>query len=47
MSGASAIAIAVGISEAVVGITMVAFGTSVPELATSITAVKRGKYSAF
>lgn len=45
VEGASAIAITAGISEAVVGITMVAFGTSVPELATSITAAKRGKHA--
>ena len=47
VDGASAIAIALGISESVVGLTMVAFGTSVPELATSMTAVKRGKHAMF
>ena len=36
-----------GVSESVVGLTMVAFGTSVPELATSITAAKRGKHDMF
>jgi cation:H+ antiporter len=47
VNGASAIAIALGVSESVVGLTMVAFGTSVPELATSMTAVKRGKHAMF
>ncbi len=47
VQGASAIAISLGVSESVVGLTMVAFGTSVPELATSITAVKRGKHAMF
>ena len=47
VDGASAIAIALGVSESVVGLTMVAFGTSVPELATSMTAVKRGKHAMF
>ena len=45
VDGASAIALAMGVSESVVGLTMVAFGTSVPELATSITAAKRGKHA--
>ena len=47
VEGASEIAIAMGVSESVVGLTMVAFGTSVPELATSITAAKRGKHAMF
>ncbi len=47
VDGASDIAIALGVSESVVGLTMVAFGTSVPELATSITAAKRGKHAMF
>ena len=47
VQGASEIALALGVSESVVGLTMVAFGTSVPELATSITAAKRGKHAMF
>ena len=47
VQGASEIALAMGVSESVVGLTMVAFGTSVPELATSITAAKRGKHAMF
>lgn len=47
VEGASTIAISLGVSESVVGLTMVAFGTSVPELATSISAVKRGKHAMF
>ncbi len=38
VDGASGIAISMGISESVVGLTIVAAGTSLPELATSITA---------
>ena len=45
VEGASDIALTMGVPEAVVGLTMVAFGTSVPELATSITAGKRGKHA--
>ena len=47
VKGASEIAIAMGVSESVVGLTMVAFGTSVPELATSMAAAKRGKHAMF
>ena len=47
VQGASEIAIALGVSESVVGLTMVAFGTSVPELATSMAAAKRGKHAMF
>jgi len=47
VEGASDIALAMGVSESVVGLTMVAFGTSVPELATSVTAAKRGKHAMF
>jgi cation:H+ antiporter len=41
--GAKALAIAFGISERVVGLTVVAFGTSVPELASSLVAAYRRK----
>lgn len=39
--GALEIAYAMGISEAIIGLTLVAFGTSLPELATSIVASLR------
>lgn len=41
--GAVAIATEFGVSDAVIGLTVVAVGTSLPELATSITAALRGK----
>ncbi len=40
--GAVSIALALGVPEEVVGLTMVAFGTSLPELATAIAAARRG-----
>lgn len=40
---ASDIASGLGVSEAVVGLTIVAFGTSLPELATSVTAALKGR----
>ena len=40
---ASAIAIAFGMSETLVGLTIVAIGTSLPELVTSLTALKKGE----
>ncbi|OCX66583.1 sodium:proton exchanger [Thioclava sp. SK-1] len=43
VSGASDIARAFGISEAVIGLTLVAIGTSLPELATSVTAAMKGR----
>lgn len=39
VTGATALAESIGISDLVIGVTIVAFGTSLPELATSITAV--------
>ncbi len=42
LSGALAISRAVGMSERVIGLTVMALGTSLPELATSIQAVRRG-----
>ncbi len=41
--GAVDIARAFGVSEAVIGLTIVAIGTSLPELAASVTAARRGE----
>lgn len=43
VTGASGIASSLGVSDAVIGLTIVAVGTSLPELATSITAALKGK----
>ncbi|MBR4446819.1 calcium/sodium antiporter [Methanobrevibacter sp.] len=43
VDSASAIAIALGMSETLVGLTIVAIGTSLPELVTSIAALKKGE----
>jgi len=43
VSGATTIAGAFGVSELVIGLTVVALGTSLPELATSITASLKGE----
>lgn len=43
VDGASGLASAMGISEAVIGLTIVAVGTSLPELATSIVAATKDK----
>ncbi len=43
VSGAVDIAEAVGVSNAVIGLTVVAIGTSLPELATSVVAAARGE----
>ena len=43
VSGATDIARVLGISEAVIGLTLVAIGTSLPELATSVIAALRGR----
>lgn len=42
VDGASGIARALGVSDAVIGLTIVAAGTSLPELATSVTAAVKG-----
>ncbi len=42
VQGSVSIARAAGVSEAVIGLTLVAFGTSLPELATSMIAALRG-----
>lgn len=43
VSGASGIASGLGVSDAIIGLTIVAAGTSLPELATSVTAAIKGK----
>ena len=43
VDSASSIAIALGMSETLVGLTIVAIGTSLPELVTSLTALKKGE----
>ncbi|MDQ7020519.1 MAG: hypothetical protein Q9M91_01595 [Candidatus Dojkabacteria bacterium] len=41
--GASNLATQFGLSEAVVGLTVVAIGTSLPELITSLVVARKGK----
>lgn len=43
VAGASGIAGSMGVSEAIIGLTIVAAGTSLPELATSVVAALKGK----
>lgn len=43
VEGASGLALSFGVSEAVIGLTIVAAGTSLPELATSVVAAVKGK----
>lgn len=43
VDGASALASRLGVSQAIIGLTMVAAGTSLPELATSVVAARKGK----
>ena len=43
VEGATAVAYAVGMTERVVGLTVVAAGTGMPELATSVIAARRGQ----
>lgn len=42
VDNASAIAAALGMTERLIGLTIVAFGTSLPELITSVTAARKG-----
>lgn len=44
VTGAKAVALQLGIDESVIGATMVAVGTSLPELAASVVAVLRGQH---
>lgn len=44
VDGASNIASALGISEKMIALTIVALGTSLPELVTSVTATRKGEY---
>lgn len=43
VAGASEIALQLGVSDRIIGLTIVAFGTSLPELVTSVTAAKKGQ----
>lgn len=44
VDGATGLAYAFGISEKIIGLTIIALGTSLPELFTSIAATKKGEY---
>ena len=44
VDSASALATNIGISEKLISLTIIALGTSLPELVTSITATKKGEY---
>ncbi len=43
VEGATTIAKSLGVSDAVIGLTVVAIGTSLPELVTSVTAARKGE----
>jgi cation:H+ antiporter len=43
VDGAREIALSFGVSEAMVGLTVVAIGTSAPELATAVAAARKGE----
>jgi cation:H+ antiporter len=43
VDGATSVAALLGVSEAVIGLTIVAGGTSLPELATSVVAARKGQ----
>jgi len=44
VDSASSIAKTIGVSERIIGLTIIALGTSLPELVTSIVATKKGEY---
>lgn len=44
VDSASYIASAIGVSERIIGLTIVAIGTSLPELVTSVVATRKGEY---
>ena len=44
VDSASKIAISLGVSQKMIGLTIVALGTSLPELVTSVTATRKGEY---
>ena len=44
VNGAMAVAVALGVSEVVIGILLVALGTSLPELAVSLVSALKGEY---
>ncbi len=44
VDGASGLARIIGVSERMISLTIVALGTSLPELVTSVTATKKGEY---
>jgi len=44
VNSASEIALALGVSERMIALTIIALGTSLPELVTSVTATRKGEY---
>ncbi len=44
VNGASGVAAGLGVSERMIALTVVALGTSLPELVTSVTATRKGEY---
>lgn len=44
VDNATSLALALGVSQKMVALTIVAFGTSLPELITSVTATRKGEY---
>lgn len=44
VDNATSLALALGISQKMVALTIIAFGTSLPELVTSVTATRKGEY---
>ncbi|MBN1419146.1 MAG: calcium/sodium antiporter [Planctomycetes bacterium] len=43
LDSAAAIAVAFGVPEVIIGLTLIAFGTSLPEIATCVAAARRGE----